>query len=79
MVAAAKWNVYGGVVPEEQDLEGDFWQNDDEKGYAQLLFREFLIPRRLAIKKLGGKVMSLDILSVDPNWQRRGAGRMLVK
>ncbi|KAL9120544.1 MAG: hypothetical protein Q9187_002900 [Circinaria calcarea] len=112
MVAQAKWNVYNGVVPEEIELEGDFWETEDEKEYAQHLFREYLATRRRAIKKSGGNLvykllrsttlylshrgscpvhyelgdadicfydLALDILTVDPQWQRRGAGRMLVK
>ncbi|KUJ14247.1 uncharacterized protein LY89DRAFT_708670 [Mollisia scopiformis] len=79
MIAQAKWNIYKNTIPPELDLDGDFWENDEEKEYAQLLCREYLIPRRRAIKASGGNLLSLDLLTVDPQYQRRGAGRLLVK
>ncbi|KAL9102560.1 MAG: hypothetical protein Q9163_002310 [Psora crenata] len=95
MMAFAKWNIYDSVVPEEVELEGDFWPGQDEKEYAQHLFRQYLVPRRKAIRESGGRLLwkssltqerfaavtstALDILVVDPGCQRRGAGRMLVK
>ena len=57
MIALGKWNVYEGTVPEEADLEGDFWQSQDDKEYAQYLYREYLVPRREAIKKSGGNLV----------------------
>ncbi|ESZ89721.1 hypothetical protein SBOR_9897 [Sclerotinia borealis F-4128] len=79
MIAKAKWNIWKGVIPPEVDLDGDFWETDEEKEWAQHLNREFLISRRKAIKEAGGHLVSLDILAVDPDYQRRGAGRLLVK
>ncbi|PQE17189.1 N-acetyltransferase protein [Rutstroemia sp. NJR-2017a WRK4] len=38
----------------EADLDGDFWENTEDKEYAQLLCREYLIPRREAIKESDG-------------------------
>lgn len=57
MIALGKWNVYNGTVPEEADLDGDFWQGQDDKEYAQYLFREYLVPRRKAIKDSGGRLV----------------------
>ena len=57
MIAVAKWNVYDRTVPEEVELEGDFWRGEEDKEYAQYLFREFLIPRRKAIKDSGGSLV----------------------
>ena len=57
MIALAKWNVYKGTVPKEAELEGEFWQGPDQKEYAQYLFREFLVPRREAIKKSAGRLV----------------------
>ncbi|KAL8651851.1 MAG: hypothetical protein Q9210_003025 [Variospora velana] len=79
MIAQAKWNIYNGEVPDDVELDGDFWAGQDEKEYAQYLFREYLGPRRAAIKAYGGHLVSLDILTVDPKHQKRGAGRMLVE
>jgi len=79
IVGVAKWNIYKNTIPEEVELEGDYWESDEDKEYAQLLFREFLIPRRDWVRKMEGNLVSLDILAVDPEHQYRGAGRMLVK
>ena len=57
MIALAKWNVYDGTVPEEVELEGDFWRGRDEKEYARYLFREFLVPRRKAIQDSRGRLV----------------------
>lgn len=57
MIALGKWNVYDGTVPEEAELDGDFWQSQEEKEYAQYLFREYLVPRRKAIKESGGNLV----------------------
>lgn len=57
MIGQAKWNIYDGVVPAEVELEGDFWDTADEKEFAQHLYREYLVPRRTAIRELGGKVI----------------------
>ena len=57
MIALSKWNVYNETVPEEVDLDGDFWQSQDDKEYAQHLFREYLVPRRKAIKDSGGRLV----------------------
>jgi hypothetical protein len=57
MIAQAKWNVYKNNIPAEADLDGNFWDNNEEKEYAQLLCREYLIPRRKAIKDSGGNLV----------------------
>ena len=57
IIAIAKWNVYDGTVPEESELEGDYWQGQDDKEYAQHLFREYLVPRRRAIRESGGNLV----------------------
>ncbi|THV47279.1 hypothetical protein BGAL_0322g00100 [Botrytis galanthina] len=79
IIAKAKWNIWKGVIPPEKDLDGDFWETAEEKEWAQHLNRDFLITRRAAIKEYEGHLVSLDILAVDPAYQRRGAGRLLVK
>lgn len=58
MIALAKWNVYkDGTVPEEGELEGEFREGREEKEYARYLFREFLVPRRRAIRESGGRLV----------------------
>ncbi|KAL8736507.1 MAG: hypothetical protein Q9166_000299 [cf. Caloplaca sp. 2 TL-2023] len=59
MIAQAKWNVYDGIVPREGELDGDFWGGEDEKEYARYLFREYLAPRRAAIRASGGRIVCM--------------------
>ncbi|KAL8722507.1 MAG: hypothetical protein Q9225_001023 [Loekoesia sp. 1 TL-2023] len=57
MIAMAKWNIYHGVVPEEPELDGDFWAESEDKEYAKHLFWGYLVPRREAIRKSGGHLV----------------------
>jgi hypothetical protein len=57
IIATAKWNIYRDTIPEEKDLDGDFWENDEDKEYAQVLCREYLIPRRKAIRESKGNII----------------------
>ncbi|PQE05025.1 hypothetical protein CJF30_00004809 [Rutstroemia sp. NJR-2017a BBW] len=79
MVAWAKWNIYVDTIPEEKDITGDYWENDEDKQFVQHLTTEFMRKRRAAVEGERGNLVSLDILCVDPAHQRRGAGRQLVK
>jgi len=57
MIAQAKWNIYKNTIPPESDLDGPFWDTLEEKEYAQHLCREYLIPRRKAIKDSAGNIL----------------------
>ena len=57
IVAQAKWNIYRNTIPDEGPLSGDFWENEEEKRYAQLLSDQFLIPRRKMIRETGGNLL----------------------
>lgn len=57
VVAVAKWNIYDGSIPDDYELDGDFWESNNEKEYAQHMFREYLVPRRKAIKDSGGRLV----------------------
>jgi hypothetical protein len=56
-IAAAKWNIYKGIVPPEVDVDGDYWESAEEKEFAQSLFRGYLMPRRRAIRETGGALV----------------------
>ena len=100
IVAAAKWNVYkGGEIPPQPEIDGDYWENEEEKEFAQLLFRAFFVPRQKVIEETNGHLVgmyhddacrlleqarpltytALEMLMVDPAYQKMGAGRMLVR
>lgn len=65
MIAQAKWNVYKNTIPPELDLDGEFWDSEEEKEYAQLLCREYLIPRREAIRDSGGNLLCKNVLQIS--------------
>ncbi|KAF2462809.1 acyl-CoA N-acyltransferase [Lindgomyces ingoldianus] len=79
IIAAAKWNIYDGVVPPKPELTGDYWKDGDEKEFAKHMFDGYLVPRCQDIKDSRGNLATLDMLIVDPYYQRQGAGRMLVQ
>lgn len=67
IIAMAKWNIYDGTLPEEVDVDGDYWQGQDDKEYAQYLFREYLVPRRRAIRESGGNLVCKSIVTKGAN------------
>ncbi|KAJ4335005.1 hypothetical protein N0V95_009022 [Ascochyta clinopodiicola] len=74
IVAAAKWNIYkGGKVPPLPELDGDYWDGEEEKEFAQSIFQAFLGPRQKVIEETNAHLV------VDPAHQGKGAGRMLVR
>ncbi|KAF2110668.1 acyl-CoA N-acyltransferase [Lophiotrema nucula] len=79
MIGHARWIIPNGVVPPEFELGGDYWETEDQKEYAAWMFSQYLVPRRKAFKEYGGNVVSLDLMTIDPKYQRQGAGRALLK
>ena len=57
IVGVAKWNVYKGVVPDEIDMEGDYWDSEQDKKLAQEMWAGYLMPRRRAIKDTNGNLV----------------------
>ncbi|KAF2011968.1 hypothetical protein BU24DRAFT_435427 [Aaosphaeria arxii CBS 175.79] len=79
MIAAAKWNLYeGGGVPPQPKLDGNYWENKEEKEFTQYMFHAFFASRQVEIEESGACLAALDMLMVDPAWQKQGAGRMLI-
>lgn len=81
VMGMAKWNIYDNSLPDLDTIKpiGDYWENDEEKMYATSMTQLFLEERNAAIKQSNGNLVSLDILSIDPAYQRRGVGDALVK
>ncbi|KAJ4366099.1 hypothetical protein N0V83_007734 [Neocucurbitaria cava] len=80
MVAAAKWNLYeGGPLPPQPEIGGDYWENEEEKEFAQCIFHAFFAPRQRVLEETGASLAALDMLMVDPDYQNQGAGRLLVR
>ncbi|KAL9122707.1 MAG: hypothetical protein Q9187_000745 [Circinaria calcarea] len=78
IVGQANWLILE-KEPTDEQLEGHFWENEDEKEHAQQLFAQFMVPRIEAVKSAKGPLIVLDMLSVDPEYQSSGAGAMLTR
>ena len=58
IVAAAKWNIYkSGKVPPQPELDGDYWENEEEKEFAQCIFHAFFAPRQRVIEETDGHLI----------------------
>ncbi|KAF2626942.1 hypothetical protein BU25DRAFT_491853 [Macroventuria anomochaeta] len=80
IVAAAKWNVYkAGEIPPQPEIDGDYWENEEDKEFAQRLFHGFFAPRQKVIEETNGNLVALEMMMVDPAYQKMGAGRLLVQ
>ncbi|KAK5122257.1 hypothetical protein LTR85_004167 [Meristemomyces frigidus] len=81
VMGMAKWNIYDNTLPDLDTIKpvGEFWENDDEKMYASSMTQLFLAERNAAIRQSNGNLVSLDILTVHPAYQRKGVGDALVR
>ncbi|KAK5110049.1 hypothetical protein LTR62_006293 [Meristemomyces frigidus] len=82
IMGMAKWNVYANnTLPDMGAVEyrQNFWADDEELAYATSMTELFVKERNAAIKQSGGNLVSLDILTIDPAFQRRGVGAALVQ
>lgn len=58
IVAAAKWNIYtSGQVSPQPELDGDYWESEEDKEFAQALFRGFFAPRQRVIEETNGNLV----------------------
>lgn len=82
IMGMAKWNIYDNNIPDFNKADGekeDYWDTEVDKQYCEVISKEFMKTRNAAIVRTGGNVVSLDILAVDPEYQRKGVGHALVK
>ncbi len=85
IIGMAKWNIHTGDIPDftkedsERKAAKGLWNDEFEDAYVNELIDGFMIERRAALVRNGGRMVGLDILTVDPSCQRQGAGGVLVK
>lgn len=75
----AKWNIFKNFIPKPGKAEGDYWQTDEEKEYCQHLMNVFTEDRIAFLESRQGNAVNLDILVIDPKFQRMGIGGKLVE
>ena len=56
IVGQAVWLVLD-QDPGKERLEGNFWENEQEKEYAQELFAQYIVPRTEAFKSTDGRLL----------------------
>lgn len=85
MIGFSKWDVYAqqdgtGIVPEvPTHMPDQYYENKDANDYADYIWTEFTKRRWEAVRETKGRIVSLDILCVDPEYQRRGAGTLFLE
>lgn len=77
-----KWAVFDNYAPDDPPTipeDAPYWETEDERAYAEHLLKQFVACRNEAIKRTGGNMVNLDVLTIDPAYQRKGVGDMLVR
>ncbi|KAL8938399.1 MAG: hypothetical protein Q9216_003916 [Gyalolechia sp. 2 TL-2023] len=71
IIGQANWQVLE-EIPTDESLEGDFWENENDKEFAQRLHDQYMIPRSRAIKTAGGKLLGRfqSPPALQGEWQR---------
>ncbi|KAJ4989177.1 hypothetical protein SVAN01_05256 [Stagonosporopsis vannaccii] len=66
IVAAAKWNIYkAGEVQPQSQMGGEYWESEEDK--------------QRVLEETDGNLVALEMMMVDPAYQKMGAGKLLLK
>ena len=82
IMGMAKWNVYDNHLPDLNKVDEDnknYWETKEDQAFSEAMVQDFLKTRNGAITRTGGNIVSLDILAIDPQYQRKGVGSALVE
>ncbi|KAF2465156.1 uncharacterized protein BDR25DRAFT_318645 [Lindgomyces ingoldianus] len=81
ILGVAQWNVYEDAKPQEMIVDGPpgTWKNDDEKEFAQEIFKSFMEERWKFIRENDLPIIALNIMTVAPKHQYQGVGTLLQK
>ena len=78
----AKWNIYDNRIPDFSKHDGErknYWNDEDAQAYQEHISKQFFQEREAAIVRTNGNIVCLDILAVDPAYQKQGIGSALVE
>lgn len=67
----AKWNIYQNARPDASKIQGsgpEYWDNDADREYTQLMTPIFLEKRNAAIERTSGNLASLG-KSLTRRWR----------
>ena len=59
----------------DDDEEAKYYATERAAGFAKALVASFVSTRHAYVSAARGRVVGLDILTIDPAWQRRGNRR----
>lgn len=62
MIGMAKWLIYEDKPDSWDELDGDYWEDEEQKAYAAHLYTEFVKPRRAAVEAAQGRLVCMSIL-----------------
>nr|POE88075.1 hypothetical protein CFP56_11304 [Quercus suber] len=79
IVGMSKWNLYRGKMPEYVKDSTNYWPSETERLIYEFKGQEFMKTRNAYIEQTNAELVSLDILAVDPRYQRMGVGDLMVK
>ncbi|CAJ2506491.1 Uu.00g006210.m01.CDS01 [Anthostomella pinea] len=81
IIGMAKWIIYSNnTLPGKSEVKHvNYWNDEEEMAFASIMAKLFLEERNAAIRKSGGNLVCLDVLAIDPEYQRRGVGVALVR
>ncbi len=80
IIGMAKWNIYDNHIPDfnkVDDEQKDYWERREDRAFSEAMSKEFVKTRNAAITRTGGNVLLLDMLAIDPAYQRKGVGSAL--
>ncbi|PVH96437.1 hypothetical protein DM02DRAFT_535230 [Periconia macrospinosa] len=85
LIGIAIWTHMEQAPPAELDQTENVvgvWPDERDREFMTRLWREYVVPRSQAINESQGKgvygALVLELLAVDPDYQRLGAGKALV-
>lgn len=80
IVGVGKWSTFLDRVPDPPDSKNNNSEEnvDEAKEYQRYLATQFFAERRDAIAMSKGNIVCIDLLAVDPSYQRRGVASALV-
>lgn len=75
----AKWLIFQNAFPKSSTADSKYWPTEADYNYYQAMVPIFLQKREAALKRTNGNLVSLDLLTVDPAYQKKGVGQAMVQ
>ncbi|MCJ1431136.1 hypothetical protein MMC27_000487 [Xylographa pallens] len=75
----AEWRILEKGLHPEAEAEDRSGKSAEEREWAAVLWAPLDVVRTRAVEQAGGKLLLLNLLSVDPTYQRGGAGTALMR